>query len=57
MVNWAQIFTDKRHCFALSIFRIFILFHSLDNDNEDNEAHAKDSPIENSTLNKECMAH
>ena len=30
-----------------------MLFHLLDNDKPD----AKDLPIENSTFNKECMAH
>ena len=48
-VHWAQIFRDNWNCYALSIFRGFILLASPDN-NEHNYVHEaenvnKDSPI------------
>ena len=37
-VYWAQIFRDNWDCYALSIFRVFILLASSDSDDSVNEA-------------------
>ena len=46
-MNWTQIFREDLNCYALSIFRVFILLASSDSDKHVNEAKSvnKDSPI------------
>ena len=47
-MNWTQIFRENLNCYALSIFRVFILLASSDSDmhnvNEPKSV-SKDSPI------------
>ena len=47
-MNWTQIFRENLNCYALSVFRVFILLASSDSDKHYvNEAKSvnKDSPI------------
>ena len=46
-MNWTQIFRENFTCYALSIFRVFILLASSDSDKHVNEAKSvnKDLPI------------
>ena len=43
-MNWAKSFRENLNCYALSIFRVFILLASSDSDNEARSVN-KDSPI------------
>ena len=50
-MNWTQIFRENLNCYALSIFRVFILLASSDSDKHmlinDAKSVNKDSPIVN----------
>ena len=58
-MNWTQIFRENLNCYALSIFRVFILLASSDSDkhNHVNEAKSvnKDSPIWGSWLSCQVL--